>query len=167
LINETPREKFEKIKPDISNFKIFGTKCFVKMPDQLRRKLDNKAAEMVFIGYDSNSKAYRCYDPINKKLKISRDVVFQKSMLDDDHGNKIQEKIQQTELPGENKFIYEFKTKSKKLFKENQHSAHDNQHSKDDDSTDHDDFSDCQDNTQQCVDTDIDVSYEESSPELY
>jgi hypothetical protein len=31
---------------------------------------------MVFIGYEDGSKAYRCYDPVEKRVCISRDVVF-------------------------------------------------------------------------------------------
>jgi hypothetical protein len=30
----------------------------------------------VFIGYESERKAYRCYNPIGKRITISRDVVF-------------------------------------------------------------------------------------------
>ena len=32
---------------------------------------------MMFIGYEPNSKAYRFYDPENKKLVVSRDVIFE------------------------------------------------------------------------------------------
>lgn len=31
---------------------------------------------MVFIGYEIGSKAYRMYDPVTKRLHVSRDVVF-------------------------------------------------------------------------------------------
>ena len=31
---------------------------------------------MIFLGYDDESKAYRCYDPVKEKLVISRDVRF-------------------------------------------------------------------------------------------
>ena len=32
---------------------------------------------MVFIGYEVGTKAYRCFDPVNASLHISRDVVFE------------------------------------------------------------------------------------------
>ena len=41
-----------------------------------RVKLDDKSEKLVFIGYDSRSKGYKLYNPINGKVIISRDVVF-------------------------------------------------------------------------------------------
>ena len=32
---------------------------------------------MVFIGYETGTKGYRVYDPVTKKLHISRDVIFE------------------------------------------------------------------------------------------
>lgn len=63
-------------KPNVVNWQIFGTKCYVHIPTEKRRKLDNTATQMIFIGYDGESKAYRCFDPVNRKLVISRDVRF-------------------------------------------------------------------------------------------
>ena len=34
---------------------------------------------MIFVGYELGSKAYRCFDPINSKVVISRDVVFEEN----------------------------------------------------------------------------------------
>jgi hypothetical protein len=31
---------------------------------------------MILVGYDSTSSNYRLFDPISKKVKVSRDVVF-------------------------------------------------------------------------------------------
>ncbi|KAM2967251.1 hypothetical protein FF1_027536 [Malus domestica] len=41
-----------------------------------RTKLDDKSEKFIFIGYDSNSKGYKLYNPNNGKLVISRDVTF-------------------------------------------------------------------------------------------
>lgn len=46
------------------------------MPDEKRRKLDPKAIEAIFVGYDAISKAYRCYVPSKEKVIINRDVKF-------------------------------------------------------------------------------------------
>lgn len=72
----TPFERWNGQKPSLKNFHIFGSKCFVYVPKEKRRKLDNTAIEMKFLGYDNYSKAYRCYDPVAKKVVISRDVQF-------------------------------------------------------------------------------------------
>jgi hypothetical protein len=40
-------------------------------------KLTDRSTPMVFIGYETGSKGYRVYDPIAKKLHISRDVIFE------------------------------------------------------------------------------------------
>ena len=34
---------------------------------------------MVFIGYEKGTKGYRVYDPVAKKLHISRDVIFEEA----------------------------------------------------------------------------------------
>ena len=31
---------------------------------------------MIFVGYENGSKAYRAYDPITKRVHVTRDVVF-------------------------------------------------------------------------------------------
>jgi hypothetical protein len=40
------------------------------------KKLDDRSRPMIFIGYELGSKAYRVYDPVNKKVHVSRDIVF-------------------------------------------------------------------------------------------
>lgn len=52
----TPYEKWNGTKPNIDVFQIFGSKCFVHIPSAKREKLDNVATEMIFLGYDENSK---------------------------------------------------------------------------------------------------------------
>lgn len=41
-----------------------------------RGKLDNKSFPCVFLGVSEESKGYRLFDPITKKIVVSRDVVF-------------------------------------------------------------------------------------------
>lgn len=75
----TPYERWNGGKPVMNNFHIFGSKCFVHIPSEKRGKLEDVAVEMIFLGHDTNSKAYRCYDRATKKLVISRDVRFSKT----------------------------------------------------------------------------------------
>ena len=54
-----PYETFFGKKPDVSQLEEFGTKCWVTVPDQLRRKLDPKAEEHIFIGIAKHTKAWK------------------------------------------------------------------------------------------------------------
>ena len=40
------------------------------------RKFDNHIEKCIFIGYSKESKAYKLYNLLTKKLVISRDVAF-------------------------------------------------------------------------------------------
>ena len=55
---------------------------FVHVPEQKRTKLDSKSRNMVFVGYSSMSKAFRMWDPTERKIVISRDVVFDEDFHD-------------------------------------------------------------------------------------
>jgi hypothetical protein len=47
---------------------------YAHVPDQRRTKLDDKSMNLVFIGYDERPKAYKLYNPIEKKVISSRNV---------------------------------------------------------------------------------------------
>ncbi|MCO5585763.1 hypothetical protein L7F22_039699 [Adiantum nelumboides] len=74
----TSEEKFTWKKPDVSHFKEFQIGCIVYMhvPDELRTKLDPKAEKCSFISYSVEQKCYKCYNPVTRQVKVSRDVVF-------------------------------------------------------------------------------------------
>lgn len=74
--NQTPFQLWYGRRPDTRHMHAFGSKCFVHVSKEERRKLDNTAIEMILIGYDEQSKAFRCYDSKCKKVVISRDVRF-------------------------------------------------------------------------------------------
>ena len=46
------------------------------VPNKIRSKLDDKSEKFIFIGYDTNSKGYKIYNPNTGKIIISRDVIF-------------------------------------------------------------------------------------------
>lgn len=76
LDKQTPEEVFMGKKVDLSNLKTFGCTVMVHIPKANRRKLDAKANKMIFVGFDANTKGYRCIDTGSRKLTISRDVKF-------------------------------------------------------------------------------------------
>ncbi|KAI5322513.1 hypothetical protein L3X38_031585 [Prunus dulcis] len=72
----TPFEAYSGRKPGIAHLKIFGCLCYVHIPSEVRQKLDAKSTKGIFVGYATCEKGYRVYDPVTKKLLLSRDVVF-------------------------------------------------------------------------------------------
>jgi transposase InsO family protein len=75
----TPEEAWSGIKPSVHFFKVFGCLAYVHVPDALRKKLDPKGVKCVHLGISNESKAYKLYDPLHKKIIVSRDVVFDES----------------------------------------------------------------------------------------
>jgi hypothetical protein len=58
------------------HLRVFGCKAFVHIPKDERSKLDVKTRQCIFIGYGLDEFGYRLYDPVEKKLVKSRNVVF-------------------------------------------------------------------------------------------
>ncbi|KAE8724129.1 hypothetical protein F3Y22_tig00010869pilonHSYRG00008 [Hibiscus syriacus] len=100
----SPFEKLWNIKPTVSYFRVFGCVCYVFVPDHLQSKFDKKAVRCIFVGYDSQRKGWKCYDPISGRCYTSRNVVFdeasswwssEKEVLPDsrEFGDKLQQKM--------------------------------------------------------------------------
>lgn len=73
---KTPYELLFREKPSVKHFKVFGSICYVRVPESRRGKLDAKAKKCIFVGYDERKKGWRCMDPTTHKRVVSRDVVF-------------------------------------------------------------------------------------------
>jgi len=58
------------------HLRVFGCKAFVHIPKDDRSKLDSKSRQCIFIGYGLDEFGYKLYDPVEKKIIRSRDVVF-------------------------------------------------------------------------------------------
>ena len=76
LDNVTPFEALNGSKPAVHNLKVFGCKAFAHIPKENRRKLYAKAIKSIFIGYCSEFKAYKLFDPAIHKLFASGYVLF-------------------------------------------------------------------------------------------
>lgn len=74
----SPYEIIFGSKPRMDYFHEFGCDALVMIPDQKRKKLDEKAKPMKFVGYDEWSKGFRMVDE-NNKIVISREVYFLKT----------------------------------------------------------------------------------------
>ncbi|KAM7489607.1 hypothetical protein LguiB_027091 [Lonicera macranthoides] len=74
--NLTPEEAWSGCKPAVDHFRIFGCVAYAHVPDEKRRKLDDKGEKCVFLGVIEASKAYKLFNPLTKKIITSRDVIF-------------------------------------------------------------------------------------------
>ncbi|WVZ64455.1 hypothetical protein U9M48_013964 [Paspalum notatum var. saurae] len=76
LENKTPFEAWLGRKPDVAHLHTFGCIGHVKVTRPNLAKLEDRSKPMVFAGYEAGSKACRLYDPVERRVHVSRDVVF-------------------------------------------------------------------------------------------
>jgi hypothetical protein len=76
LEGRTPFEAWYEKKPGVQHLRTF--ECLVHVKDTMPnlKKLDDKSKLMIFISYEPGSKAYHVYNPLTKKVHVTRDVVF-------------------------------------------------------------------------------------------
>ena len=78
MLSVTPYEKWSGRKLAIDHLRVFGSVVHMKTTRMLN-KLEDRSTMMILIGYERGTKAYRCLNPINFKVTISRDVIFEES----------------------------------------------------------------------------------------
>ena len=61
---------------NLHHLKVFGCRAFVHIPKDERNKLDPKSRDCIFLGYGHEEFGYRLWDPNEKKIIRSRDVIF-------------------------------------------------------------------------------------------
>ena len=74
--DKTPNELFSGTKPDISRLRTFGILTYVVDTKPKKSKLDPRSRQCFQLSFDTQVKAYRCYDPQLKKVIISKEVYF-------------------------------------------------------------------------------------------
>nr|GEY11540.1 retrovirus-related Pol polyprotein from transposon TNT 1-94 [Tanacetum cinerariifolium] len=76
LDNKTPQKAWNGLKPTVSHLHVFGSIAYVHVPSQRRLNHDDRSDKHVFVGYDKQSKGYKLYNPVTRKVVVSRDVEF-------------------------------------------------------------------------------------------
>ncbi|XP_073841314.1 uncharacterized protein [Musca autumnalis] len=74
--DKCPEEIWTGRKQNLKFLRVFGCPALVHIPKERRSKLDPKSTDCIMVGYSSESKGYRLYNPNDDSIIISRDVVF-------------------------------------------------------------------------------------------
>jgi len=78
--DKTPYELWEGRPALVNYFRIFGSKCFMKINDDSPGKFNSRVDEGIFLGYSIRSKAYKCYNNRLRKVVESFDVKIDESL---------------------------------------------------------------------------------------
>ena len=68
-------------KPDVSHFRIFGSRAWDRIPLDKRRDLEPQFKECLFVGYSEDSKGYKLINMITQKYFIERSVQFEEEAM--------------------------------------------------------------------------------------
>lgn len=75
--NKALEEAWSGEKPSVGYFKVFGCIAYAHVADNIRAKLDESRTNSILLSVSENPKAYQLYNPVNKKIIVSQDAVFE------------------------------------------------------------------------------------------
>jgi hypothetical protein len=73
-------------KPNVSYFRVFGSKCFILVKRGKKSKFTPKVVEGFLLGYDSNTMAYKVFNKSTGLVEVSCDIVF-----DETNGSQVEQ----------------------------------------------------------------------------
>ncbi|KAI4299912.1 hypothetical protein L6164_033332 [Bauhinia variegata] len=76
LSGDIPERVWKGKDVSYKHLRVFGCRAFVHISRDERFKLDGKSKQCIFLGYGNEEFGYRLWDPVNKKIVRSRDVIF-------------------------------------------------------------------------------------------
>jgi hypothetical protein len=86
ILKKTSYELLTGKKPNVSNFRVFGSKCFILIKRGRNSKFAPKEVEGFLLGYDSNTRAYRVFNKSTGLVEVSCDIVF-----DETNGSQVEQ----------------------------------------------------------------------------
>ena len=86
LLKKTSYELLTGKKPNISYFRVFGSKCFILNKRGRNSKFAPKVDEGFLVGYGSNEYAYRVFNKASGIVEVARDVTF-----DETNGSQVEQ----------------------------------------------------------------------------
>jgi hypothetical protein len=76
ILKKTSYELLTSKKPNVSYFRVFGSKCFILIKRGRNSNFAPKAVEGFILGYDSNTRAYKVFNKSTGLVEDSCDIVF-------------------------------------------------------------------------------------------
>jgi hypothetical protein len=86
ILKKSSYELLTDKKPNVSYFRVFGSKCFILVKRGRKSKFAPKAVEVFLLGYDSNTRAYRVFNKSTGLVEVSCDIVF-----DETNGSQVEQ----------------------------------------------------------------------------
>jgi hypothetical protein len=86
ILKKTSYELLTDKKPNVSYFRVFGSKCFILIKRGRSSKFAPKVVEGFLLGYDSNTRAYRVFNKSTGLVEVSCDIVF-----DETNGSQVEQ----------------------------------------------------------------------------
>jgi hypothetical protein len=86
ILKKTSYELLTGKKPNVSYFRVFGSKRFILIKRGRNSKLAPKAVEGFLLGYDSNTRAHRVFNKSTRLVEVSCDIVF-----DETNGSQVEQ----------------------------------------------------------------------------
>jgi hypothetical protein len=76
LLKKTSYELLTGNKPNVSYFRVFGSKFYILVKKGRHSKFALKAIEGFLLGHDLNTKAYRVFNKSSGLVEVSSDIAF-------------------------------------------------------------------------------------------
>ena len=73
---QTPTHILYQKNPSYKHLRVFGCLCYPLFPSTQIHKLQSRSTPCIFLGFPSNHRGYKCYDPSSRKIIIARHVIF-------------------------------------------------------------------------------------------
>jgi hypothetical protein len=86
ILKKTSYKLLTGKKPNVSYFRVFGSKCFILIKRGRNSKFAPKSVEGFLLGYESNTMAYRVFNKSTGLVKVSCDIVF-----DETNGSQVEQ----------------------------------------------------------------------------
>ena len=78
--DKTPYELWKGRPTNVKDFRVFGSKCYIKREDGRIGKFDSRVDKGILVGYSSKRKSYKCFNlRLNKIVDLEEEEVDEES----------------------------------------------------------------------------------------